>query len=429
MNVTMTSRVRFGVLCAALHAASCSSASGGGDPSWLAADGATPVVDSGSTVESDTGAPTTGDLGVVEDLGVDDAGIPVQPPVDGGAPAGCVASVARGGEATDALCSDGIDDDCNGYIDCNDYHCSRNAAVHVCAAGHDGGAIDAGVAMDVPPLDVPAGSIGPNGGAVDLMTFAAFGDMRPPTPNDTAGWPAAVVHSVMAGVAAEHAQFAVATGDYMFASSATSVNAQVDLLMNAERGFPGHIFHAMGNHECTGGVASNCSAASPTPELTAYLTRLAPGYGAPYYDFVITTRLGDAHFVIAAPNAWDGTQQAWLGRVLARRSTYTFVVLHESPDAIGPPAGAPAIEQLVQASGTPVTLHLYGHTHEYRHGRPNIVVSGNAGAPLANAGGSYGFVIVSQRADGNVVVTAYDVGTPPMVVDSFVLTPAGALTH
>ena len=394
--------------------AGCSAAS---SPQFPDDAGARPV---------DTGAVTPFDA----DLG-QDAGDPTdlaQPPVD--VPrGGCVATVARNGENTDALCSNGVDDDCNGYIDCNDFSCSRNAAVTVCAARRDGGVVDAGTVVDVPALDVPPGSIGANGGAVDLLNFAAFGDMRPPTPNDTAGWPTAIVNSVIAGVVAEHAQFAVATGDYMFASTVPAVTAQVNLLMNAERGFSGHIFHAMGNHECTGAVAGNCSMASPTPELTAYLTHLAPGYGAPYYDFVITTRLGDAHFVMAAPNAWDGTQQAWLGRVLARRSMYTFVVLHESPDALTPPAGAAAIEQMVQASGTPVTLHLYGHTHEYRHGRPNTVVSGNAGAPLANAGGSYGFVMASQRADGNIVVTAYDIGSPPMVVDSFVVTTGGAASR
>ncbi len=40
--------------------------------------------------------------------------------------------VAKADENTDALCSDGIDNDGNGYTDCDDHSCSRNAAVTVC---------------------------------------------------------------------------------------------------------------------------------------------------------------------------------------------------------------------------------------------------------------------------------------------------------
>ena len=38
-------------------------------------------------------------------------------------------------EDTDALCADGIDNDGDGYIDCDDYNCSRNSAVTVCGSG------------------------------------------------------------------------------------------------------------------------------------------------------------------------------------------------------------------------------------------------------------------------------------------------------
>ncbi|MCA9525120.1 MAG: hypothetical protein KC549_02340, partial [Myxococcales bacterium] len=36
-------------------------------------------------------------------------------------------------EDTNALCSDGIDNDENGFIDCDDFGCARNPAVGVCA--------------------------------------------------------------------------------------------------------------------------------------------------------------------------------------------------------------------------------------------------------------------------------------------------------
>ena len=94
-----------------------------------------------------------GDGTDVGDRGALDAGGPAMPdagspPVDvgldaGGAPAdrtvaGCTPS---GAENTNAACADGVDNDCDGYVDCNDYNCSRTAAVTVCP--HDGGTVDA----------------------------------------------------------------------------------------------------------------------------------------------------------------------------------------------------------------------------------------------------------------------------------------------
>ena len=37
-----------------------------------------------------------------------------------------------GMENTNEACSDGVDNDCNGFFDCNDFACSRNAAVTIC---------------------------------------------------------------------------------------------------------------------------------------------------------------------------------------------------------------------------------------------------------------------------------------------------------
>ena len=38
-------------------------------------------------------------------------------------------------EDNDAACSDGIDNDNNGYTDCDDFSCTRNDAVTVCGGG------------------------------------------------------------------------------------------------------------------------------------------------------------------------------------------------------------------------------------------------------------------------------------------------------
>jgi hypothetical protein len=40
--------------------------------------------------------------------------------------------VPSGMENTNATCGDGIDNDCNGFFDCNDFACSRNVAVNIC---------------------------------------------------------------------------------------------------------------------------------------------------------------------------------------------------------------------------------------------------------------------------------------------------------
>lgn len=315
---------------------------------------------------------------------------------------------------------------------------------------------DDAATTDVPAIDVPAGrdvgapadvsdvartdtgpitagAVGATGGTVDLLHFSAFGDVRPPNNNDTTGYPTAVINAVMTGMQSLGTQFAVASGDYMFATTSTAVTAQVGLFVAAERGYANHIFHGMGNHECNGAVLSNCPLGTETPNVSTYLSRLNPAYGGhPYFDWVVHTRLGDAHFIATAPNAWSVTQQTWLRAALAQAALYTIVVAHEPPDAIGPPAGTAAIESLIATRAGGITLRLYGHTHEYRHLQSpdyNAVVDGNAGAPFSGgyiSGQYYGFGVVDQRADGNIVFTAYQTGSPPMVMDSWVVAPNGA---
>jgi hypothetical protein len=159
-----------------------------------------------------------------------------------------------------------------------------------------------------------------------------------------------------------------------------------------------------------------------------YHDRLARAYPSPWYDFVVATGLGDAHFVVTAPNAWGPSQAAWLPAALAQEARYTIVVAHEPPGPREAP-GSAAIESAIAARPGGVTLRLYGHSHLYEHPHPNAIITGNAGAPLSSFAGCYGFAGIAQRDDGNLVVTAYDVGRPPMVVDSFVLTPGGTLTR
>jgi hypothetical protein len=206
------------------------------------------------------------------------------------------------------------------------------------------------------------------------------------------------------------------------------VNAQLDLLLQAEARFSGPVFHAMGNHECTTASTSNCPLGTESAGLRAFRTRLIPMRTALYYDWSTPTPHGNAHFIMTAPNAWSPEQQTWLDAALAMPDQmYTFVVAHEPPTSNTIPPGTMPIEASMNMHPGGVTLRLYGHVHFYRHTGTNSVVVGNGGAPLSgtSAGARYGFTIISQRDDGNIVVTAYEVGSPPMVMESFVLRPDG----
>jgi predicted phosphodiesterase len=86
------------------------------------------------------------------------------------------------------------------------------------------------------------------------------------------------------------------------------------------------------------------------------------------------------------------------------------------------------IEQAIAARAGGVTLRMYGHTHTYRKIDTNAVITGNAGAPL-DGSSTYGFALVTQRADGDIVITQYEIGRPPMAMLSFVVHPDGTLSH
>jgi hypothetical protein len=67
-----------------------------------------------------------------------------RPPRDAAARRDVGACTPSGAENTDSACADGVDNDCNGFVDCNDFGCSRAAAVTVCRR-------DGGSSIDVPP--------------------------------------------------------------------------------------------------------------------------------------------------------------------------------------------------------------------------------------------------------------------------------------
>jgi len=289
-------------------------------------------------------------------------------------------------------------------------------------SGGGGGTGGAGGSVNDPPPS--GGTVGPTGGTVDRLAFAVFGDVRPGTSNDDANYPIAIITGIMGRAAATPSEFALGTGDYMDASTSSSVSNQLGQLLSAERMFPKTIFHAMGNHECMGYTASNCPNGTESYNIRAFMMQLVPFAPKPYYSVDIQTQRGTAKFVIVAANAWDQTQADWLTQQLSRQTLYTFVIRHEPPGDTGA-QGAIASDPIIAAH--PLTIGFYGHNHEYRHLDANHVVSGNAGAPLCAVCTApyYGYLYVQQRLDGNIAVTEHREDNNQQV-DAWIVNPAGA---
>jgi hypothetical protein len=259
-----------------------------------------------------------------------------------------------------------------------------------------------------------------------MLTFAVFGDGRPPNMNDTTGYPSTILSGIFSGAQSKGAQFVVGTGDYMFADQESAVSAQGALLLQAEGAFTGPVYHALGNHECTGATASNCPNGNETPNVKFFMEKLVPaGTANPWYRVDVKTPLGNAKFLFLAPNAWSDAQSSWLKTQLADETTYTFIVRHEPDNSHG--FGAPGLgasSSLI--SGTKYTLLIEGHSHEYNHVSTNEVISGNGGAPLSGwgAGSNYGFLLVQQLVDGNLSIGEIDEATG-MQTDTWKVTPTG----
>jgi hypothetical protein len=109
--------------------------------------------------------------------------------------------------------------------------------------------------------------------------------------------------------------------------------------------------------------------------------------------------------LFVAGNAWAPAQASWLDAAMARATTYTFVVRHESAQANTAPGVTPS--EAIMARH-PYTLALVGHTHTYSHyaGSREVIV-GNGGAPISGSK-DYGFAVVAQRADGAIAVDVID---------------------
>ncbi len=276
-----------------------------------------------------------------------------------------------------------------------------------CGSSSGGGLFDAGTG----PI---TGSVGPSGGSVSRLFFSVIGDTRPANIDDTSGYPTAIINQLYTDVSSLNPAplFSLSTGDYMFAStSGGQASPQLDLYLAARAKFSGTFFPAMGNHECTGATASNCGTGNQDGVTDNYTQFMAKMLGpiqktAPYYSVNINASDNSwtSKFVFVAANAWDSKQASWLQGVMGQKTTYTFVLRHESSSASTAPGVSPS-DQIINASA--YTLLIVGHSHTYDHPSQKEVLFGNGGAPLSGSA-NYGYGVFTQRQDGAIVVDAVD---------------------
>jgi hypothetical protein len=293
---------------------------------------------------------------------------------------------------------------------------STNACIpngDVCGASAPGGTGgDGGVAVDGGGPVV--GAVGATGGSVSRLYFAVVGDTRPPVINDTKAYPTAVITKIYSDLEAlsPRPPFAVTTGDYLFSTgNGTQAAPQLDLYLGARKGFSNVVFPALGNHECTGAVTSNCGSGNKdglTNNYNAFLTKLLAPLGQTNPNYVIHVTANDnkwtSKFVFVAGNAWSPADATWLESTLSMPTTYTFIVRHE-PKAASTAPGCKASEAIM--ANHPYTLAIVGHTHTYGKTGARQVTIGNGGAPLTG-GANFGFGLIQQRTDGAIQVDMVD---------------------
>ena len=281
---------------------------------------------------------------------------------------------------------------------------------------------------------VPGQLIGPQ--VSDAFRFGIVGDTRPAGLDGTSHYPSAIITKIYSDMEAETPKpdFAVTTGDYMFArATGSQATPQMDMYLAARAKFTNPVYYALGNHECTGATTSNCGPGTTNANprnFTVFMQRMLQplGFNSPYYVVSFHGPLNDwtAKLVVVAGNSWTPAQATWLDAQLAKPTTYTFVARHESTTATTAPGVNPS-NAIIRAH--PLTLLIVGHQHTYIHdAAEKEVICGNGGAPLVSAV-SYGYAIVERRTtDGAIKFREIDYQSHA-IIDSFVIKADGSPTH
>jgi len=340
------------------------------------------------------------------------------PPVDNDAGNACPGFADPSTTASCASCTPQTKPDCQANGCYGGWYC--NLQTTKCQAPPSCGPVqDAGPPPTLYDGGI-TGSIGPTGGNESVLYFAVVGDTRPATEDDTSHYPTAIIGKIFTDLSGVKPQppFVVSTGDYQFSNPyGSEASKQLALYLAARGPYTGVQFPAMGNHECTGGTASNCgqgNANGLTNNYKAFMSQLLGPIQqtSPYYVINVnaTDNSWTSKFVFVAGNAWDATQSAWMDAAMAKPTTYTFVVRHEPAAANTAPGVGPS--EAIMAKH-PYTLAIVGHSHEYHHSKytqPKEVIIGNGGAPLA-LNQNYGYAIIAQRTDGSLQVDMFDYQT------------------
>jgi hypothetical protein len=245
------------------------------------------------------------------------------------------------------------------------------------------------------------------------LDFVIIGDTRPAMEDQTSMYPT-IINTIFASVEHEspHPDFAVTTGDYMFASTTGSEQvSQLSKYLIARNQFTGLEFPAMGNHECTGATASNCGPAlgdGITKNMDAFRRMMLWPIQIGWPNYVVNINATDsswtAKFVFVAGNSWDtSATPIWLDTALAKSTTYTFVIRHEATTGTGPDAPGEGPSQTIITSH-PYTMLICGHTHTYDHSAQKEMIVGNGGAPVTGTVPN-GYVVVQRNASGTITFT------------------------
>jgi len=268
--------------------------------------------------------------------------------------------------------------------------------------------------VDDVTIAAPVAGVGPNGGTVDHLFFAVIGDTRPGNIDDTVNYPTAIIGKIFQDLQAmsPRPQFVIATGDFMYANTTSgTAQPQLSLYASARNAFTGTLFPAMGNHECDGFTADNCTSLTQTQNIVAYMSTLVTpiGKSLPYYSIPVNATDGSwtAKLVTPACNFWSTTQQTWLTQQLTTPTTYTILFRHEPADATTGPC-VNAVETLMTQH--PYNLSLVGHTHTFQLTGKEVIV-GNGGAPQTAV--PYGYATVERLSTGwQVKQYDYSTGLP-----------------